>query len=431
MRRWGGVLAGVVLAAGSLVAVGVAPAGAATFTVDDASDGAPSAADCTSPVAGSCSLWDAFDAANTNSEADVITITPGLGIITLSGPLFHTKNEALTIQGNGATVQGNYTFQLINSQIGNGLLTIDGLTLTKGNGNGSSGGAIFSSIAAVTVSNSTFTDNQTADGNGGAIYANSAVTVTNSTFTNNRAGSGGAIFADSGVTVTNSTFAKNEAGSGGALFAYGVVTVSNSTISGNTATASGGGIAVCGSSSVVLVYATVVANSAPDGANIAGSACIDQVGPALALDDPLVSFGSVVALPQGGGENCSPGITDDPVGYNFSDDTSCAFSAATDKQDAGDPLLGALASNGGPTQTRLPQSGSPLIDAIPNANCGGGNTLAGFAVTTDQRHLVRPEQSGGKCDIGAVEVQLPPEPAPTPAAAPAAAPVETVIRFTG
>ena len=65
------------------------------------------------------------------------------------------------------------------------------------------------------------------------------------------------------------------------------------------------------------------------------------------------------------------------------------------------------------------------------ANCGDGNTMAGFAVTTDQRHLARPEQSGGKCDIGAVEVQFPPEPAPTPAATPAAAPVETVIRFTG
>jgi hypothetical protein len=30
-------------------------------------------------------------------------------------------------------------------------------------------------------------------------------------------------------------------------------------------------------------------------------------------------------------------------------------------------MLGALANNGGPTQTRLPLTGSPLIDAIPNA----------------------------------------------------------------
>ena len=64
-------------------------------------------------------------------------------------------------------------------------------------------------------------------------------------------------------------------------------------------------------------------------------------------------------------------------------------------------------------------------DAPQIPNDGDGDTLAGFAVTTDQRHLARPEQSGGKCDIGAVEVQLPPAPAP------AAAPVETVIRFTG
>ena len=131
-----------------------------------------------------------------------------------------------------------------------------------------------------------------------------------------------------------------------------------------------------------------------------------------------------MALPLGGGQNCAY-IRDDPVGYNFSDDDSCGFSATTDKQNAGDPLLGALAGNGGPTLTRLPQSGSPLIDAIPNANCGDGDTLAGFAVTTDQRHLARPEQSGGKCDIGAVEVQLPPAPAPAPAA------VVIVPKFTG
>ena len=56
----------------------------------------------------------------------------------------------------------------------------------------------------------------------------------------------------------------------------------------------------------------------------------------------------------------------------------------------------------------LPQTGSPLIDAILNANCGDGNTAAGLPVVIDQRGLVRPEQTSGKCDIGAVEIQLPP-----------------------
>jgi hypothetical protein len=133
-------------------------------------------------------------------------------------------------------------------------------------------------------------------------------------------------------------------------------------------------------------------------------------------------FGSVLVRPNSGWGLCSGAATS--LGYNDANEDapgSCNLTAPGDNaSNRNDPLLGPLANNGGPTPTRLPQSGSPLIDAIPNASCGDGNTLAGFAVTTDQRGLARPEQTGGRCDIGAVEVQLP-----------AAAPIEVVIRFTG
>jgi hypothetical protein len=59
-------------------------------------------------------------------------------------------------------------------------------------------------------------------------------------------------------------------------------------------------------------------------------------------------------------------------------------------------LLGALANNGGPTQTMLPQPGSPLIDA-------GNNALIPVATTTDQRGL--PRIYNTNVDIGAVETQ--------------------------
>jgi hypothetical protein len=61
-----------------------------------------------------------------------------------------------------------------------------------------------------------------------------------------------------------------------------------------------------------------------------------------------------------------------------------------------------------------------LIDAIPNAACQ--TTPLAASITTDQRGLVRPEQTDGKCDIGAVEVQLPPVAAP---------PVVITPKFTG
>ena len=62
------------------------------------------------------------------------------------------------------------------------------------------------------------------------------------------------------------------------------------------------------------------------------------------------------------------------------------------------PLLGALANYGGPTQTHALIPGSPAIDAgNPLPPGGGGFACAG----TDQRGVARPQ--GAACDIGAVE----------------------------
>jgi hypothetical protein len=119
----------------------------------------------------------------------------------------------------------------------------------------------------------------------------------------------------------------------------------------------------------------------------------------------LVSFGSVVTGPEGGA-NCDLASPAQSLGYNFSDDATCGFTnvATGDRENAGSPGLGALASNGGPTQTMLPLAGSPLLDWIPLGACGGGNDLAGFPVTTDQRGVGRPQGPG--CDVGAVEVEF-------------------------
>jgi len=91
-------------------------------------------------------------------------------------------------------------------------------------------------------------------------------------------------------------------------------------------------------------------------------------------------------------------------GYNLSSGFTCInyLNNASDKNGV-DSGLGALANNGGPTLTQLPQAGSPLID--------GGVCVNG--IITDQRGFSRP--SGAACDIGAVEVQppaLPPTPTP-------------------
>jgi hypothetical protein len=67
------------------------------------------------------------------------------------------------------------------------------------------------------------------------------------------------------------------------------------------------------------------------------------------------------------------------------------------------PMLGALGNNGGPTQTRLPDPGSPVVNA-------GSNALIPAGVTTDQRGPGFPRVSGPAVDIGSVEraVAVPP-----------------------
>jgi hypothetical protein len=238
----------------------------------------------------------------------------------------------------------------------------------------------------VTVINSTISGN-TAGHDGGGIGGD-AVTVINSTISGNTAGHDGGGVDGEAVTVTSSTFSGNTAtgsGDGGGLDGS-TVNVTNSTFSGNTAGGIGGGIE---GSITTIVYATLVQNSASSsGANVETT--------------DFASFGSVVAEATGDGVNCGHTGATTPTGFNFSDDTSCGFTASSDHQGAGNnPQLGALGANGGPTNTMVPNPGSPLIDAIPDP---GGGCPAAPTITTDQRGDPRP--SGLGCDIGSVEVQV-------------------------
>ena len=249
-----------------------------------------------------------------------------------------------------------------------GSVTVTDSTFT-GNTANSDGGAIYKfGVGSVTVTGSTFTNNTASRNNGGAIRASQSVTVTDSTLhrqhrqqtrgghlrplgdgdrqhshrqhrqrqrrghrRRDRDGDrqhlhrqhrqhGGAIDAGGLVEVTGSTFTGNIATSGGgAIFNLGpvrvTVTATDSTFTGNTATLGGGAIL---SDNVRLLYATVVENTALNGANLYGSS--------------LVSFGSVVAGHPVNSTNCYSFLSFASSGYNYSDDSSCGFSDGTDVQ---------------------------------------------------------------------------------------------------
>ena len=101
-------------------------------------------------------------------------------------------------------------------------------------------------------------------------------------------------------------------------------------------------------------------------------------------------------------------------GYNLIEDGSCLTEAGTNSI-SGDPNLGDLKDNGGPTETHALLADSPAIDKGNNAFAvdPDGNTLQ-----FDQRGQTRPsdfsaipnvpEVGGDGSDIGAFEVQAPP-----------------------
>ncbi len=419
--RWGwllGALFGLVALVGgpvSVLAVTGAPANAGTSCA-----GSNTTVTSNADTATTGTLRTAITNANTNTGAQTICIDTTQvtsPIVLVSALPTYTNSAALTIQGNGATLDGNGN-QAIHST-SSGLLTINGLTITGASA--AEGGAIEG--GPVTLTNSTISGNTATSEGGGVESFGTAVTLTNSTISNNHAPDeggidGGAVTltdstvsgniaasfyggfdAGEGATLTNSTVSGNTAGSeAGGFNSDGPTILTNSTVSGNTA-ADGGGI-YANDSPLTLVYATVAANSAPTGANV------DLAGATL------TSFASVVALAQGG-TNCANLGAITSHGFNLEDDAaaSCGFSTATEDVAPGTAAdLGPLANNGGPTQTMLPQDGpSPLIDGVPAASCQADGAAG---ITTDQRGLPRPDTASPNCDIGAVEVQ-PAAPTPT------------------
>ena len=416
-RRFVAVVAGAMLVAGAgvIVVSGSTPAGATVYT----------------NVATESGLRTAFG----DATATQIDLSADITLVTCpNGAVIRSSATAVVVDGHGHTVTqtcATGTSEVFSQTLA-GALTFQNLTITGGHnaalpgggiatntsgnvslinstvsGNtspGGSGGGIFALLGTVSLTSSTVSGNTAPGQNGGGIHADSgSVSLVNSTVSGNIGGNaGGGIFAGGGASLTNSTVSDNTGKIGGGIRTAGAASLTNSTVSGNTSVgasnAAGGISASVGP--VSLVYVTMVGNTAATAANMS--------------TPTLTSFGSVVALPQGGGTNCVVVTTSN--GYNWDNDGSCGFGAGPgDHSNGGNPLLGPLANNGGPTQTRLPLSGSGLIDAIPNGAC----QLDGASgITTDQRGFARPSPSGGACDIGAVEVQV-------------AAPVVITPKFTG
>jgi CSLREA domain-containing protein len=378
---------------------------AATFTVNTTADTTVPNGCTTVPA---CSLRDALARAGESADPEDVVVVPAGSYAVENGQLQPSATGSLIIRGAGArstVVDAHGTSRVFNVQ--GDKVTIEGMTITGGSATEvvgeeltGDGGGIIAYVADELLLNAVNVSGNIATQNGGGISAppeggeKTAITIANSTIANNKVtgglveGLGGGLYVLGKFTMVNSTVTGNSAESTGPIIQGGGVllaidpastegsegTIVNSTIAGN-------GVGALGTGGGLAVY-----NPEPA---LGGSA-------ALAVKNTIVAGNSGPAGPS----NCAVAavLTSD---HNLSSDAGCMFTDPGSKQNA-NPLLGALANNGGGTDTLALLEGSPALDAGTNAGCP----------PVDQRGVTRPQ--GPACDIGAFERAVAP---PPPAAA--------------
>lgn len=325
-----------------------------------------------------------------------------------------------------------------------------------------SGGGICNSSGPMTLTDCVVTLNTASEGEGGGVLSiddvgTPTLDIERTSVTNNNGVYAAGIGTyDTDVVITDSTIRGNQAYSasgfafcGGLGLTRGVAEIRRSTISDNSAESladlSGFGGGICLSDNRTIISNSTISGNHALGANTAGSATTGRGGGIIALggawgvppsvdtlvivedsticDNTAETFGGGISANryagtmavevdlrntivaenlEGGGAllgNCveaSPAVINS-LDFNLADDITCNL-IGTDDLVVADVMLAALADNGGPTLTHMPETGSPAIDSGDDALCPA----------TDQRGYPRPGDGDGDgqvhCDRGAVEL---------------------------
>ena len=248
----------------------------------------------------------------------------------------------------------------------------------------------------------------TEGGNGGggvgiAIPFGATGSATNVTVTANTSGTGGAGGQGNGGTGGTGGTGGN-GGTGG-------------TAQGGNGGSRGPGTAIGDDGTLTLLHATITSNhSGAEGAagtlNLGTGGAAGSGGqPGGSGTFPIPGVAGTPAQGDGAVGNVSPSVSgvtttlqntivasnDLPncssAGAHVNGGQDISFGDATCPGANVDPLLAALADNGGPTMTQALEPNSPALDAVPATGAG--------CAATDQRGVSRPQ--GTACDIGAYE----------------------------
>ncbi len=390
------------------------------------------------------SLRDAVAGAASGDTVDLGGLT--CSAITLSSGAIEIPQDDLYIKysphdGPRPTIGANLQSRIFH-HTGHGTLKIEGVALENGKYDNSDifqlvdadGGCIYSAgnvhLVASTVGNCIATATRGAHAAGGAIYAVGSVTMVESIVTSSTAtataefNTGGGVFAHGAAYVYYSTISDNmvygpaESSLGGGLAIVNAggapSTISHSTIAGNIADVGGGlvmsGIANYGTSTTIT-NSTITGNTAniyAAAAYLRGPVTLlsstialntSSEGPSVELgssNDPVRIESSIVADNGNGASDYDIGSAGYAITVAGSNDLVIAVAPSitlpTDTISA-EPMLLALADNGGPTPTLALAAGSVAIDRGDNA----------AASSFDQRGSGYPRIAGAAADIGAFE----------------------------
>jgi CSLREA domain-containing protein len=431
------------LVAAGLLSLGFATAARADFVVDDLDDVAvaPQNGTCDAPGDHTCTLREAISEANITLAPDTITFSVN-GTIDVSDVGTLTINRPTTIDGNGpgnTIVDGADAVRLFTVNLfEGGLTTFRDLRLEDGSASDPlNGGAAIRSLFAVTLDNVVVTSSRIIGEGGGAgagvrvSAPGQALTVTDSIISNNTISSNGAnggagIAAAGPVNLTDSTVSGNQitagntASKGAGIFAEGGFEISQSAVIGNAltfATTQGGGglFASTGLQTQTITNSTFSGNGAAEGGGLYASSPVAITHTTFAENQAstagadVFAFGSassatadssIFASAPGACGTGAGGTINSGTGSNIDVGTSCGFGTADGNRQDTDPLLAPLALNApGTTETHALLPGSPAIDTA-NMECAD--------LASDQRGVARPQPVGGRCDIGAFELQQAP-----------------------
>lgn len=312
-----------------------------------------------------------------------------------------------TLTINESTVSGNVAVGSRGGGISNsGTLTIHNSTISNNAGSGyASGGGIYNERdfgeppsegeleqRGVATLTDTFVSANAAEA-GGGIQNNGEMTLIDCTVSENEARYQGAGISNGGtMTVIRSTVSGNVgegssepepepmSASGGGFHNAGTLMLINSTLSGNVVDGTGAAISNTHYATLSITSCTLSGNTSSWDNGIAGGA-MQMRNTIVDGDCGNVSIDSLGGNIESPGDRCGLGEAGDQVGVS-----------------AIELKLGALANNGGPTDTHALEAGSIAIDAVPDGACVDAQ---GKALETDQRGTERPQ--GSACDVGSFE----------------------------